>query len=73
MPDTFGEKTVGIKFNPSGKGEVADAKRMMADFIDVVQRYSETRQSTAAKRCCSIAITHAETACMFAVKAMTSD
>lgn len=34
---TFGEKAVGLTFNPSGDEKVNKAKRLMADAIDLLK------------------------------------
>jgi hypothetical protein len=68
---TFGEKLVGLSFNPSGDKAVHEMKKYYADIIDQLQ---EVRRHTAGGeklRCLSIAITEAQTAQMWAVKALT--
>jgi hypothetical protein len=35
---TFGEKAVGLTFNPSGDEKVNRAKRLMADALDLLQQ-----------------------------------
>ena len=35
---TFGQKAVGLTFNPSGDDKVALAKQLMADAIDLVEK-----------------------------------
>jgi hypothetical protein len=35
---TFGEKAVGLTFNPSGDEKVNEAKRLMADALDLLQQ-----------------------------------
>ena len=71
-PLTFGEKAVGINFNPGGHNEVEKVKRMFADIIDVC---NDSRNNVSAggdvKRMYSEAITNAQTAQMWAVKAIT--
>ena len=75
--ETHGEYLVGISFNPGGNPDVNDVKRKAADLIDAIkalrndEEAASTRQSAEAARCKSIAITHVETAAMFAVKAAT--
>ena len=34
---TFGEKAVGLKFNPSGDDKVNKAKQLMADALDLLK------------------------------------
>jgi hypothetical protein len=35
---TFGEKAVGLTFNPSGDEKVNEAKRLMANALDLLQQ-----------------------------------
>lgn len=68
---TFGEKAVGLSFNPSGDDAVAQCK---AEFAKVIDRMNDLRNSTdntEVKRMASVAITEAQTAQMWAVKAIT--
>ena len=37
-PQTFGEKAVGITFNPSGEDNVTKAKQLMAEAIDLLEK-----------------------------------
>jgi hypothetical protein len=41
---TFGERLVGLTFNPSGDDKVATAKRLCAALADLVQEQSQERQ-----------------------------
>ena len=68
---TFGEKAVGVKFNPSGDTEVDYIKRLFASVIDRMNNLRLSSTSQEQKRHASIAITEAETAQMRAVKALT--
>jgi len=69
---TFGEKAVGVSFNPSGDPKVALLKSLFAQIIDVCNdARGETLCSTEGKRLFSIAITEAQGAQMWAVKAAT--
>jgi hypothetical protein len=68
---TFGEKAVGLSFNPSGDPDVVKLKQAAADFIDVCQTLREATQSSEKKRMYSIAITHAQDAQMWGVKSVT--
>lgn len=69
---TFGQKAVGIRFNPSGDENVDIIKQHYADIID---RLHNLRMDVSAtpeiKRLCSAAITEAQGAQMWAVKALT--
>ena len=79
QPQTTGEYKVGITFNPGNNPLVDDLKRKAADFIDAVEKIpvgsagSETteRQSKEVPRLKALAITNAEDAAMWAVKAAT--
>ena len=75
---TFGEKAVGLTFNPGNNSEVDKIKKLYAEIIDIMDELR--RNSTAPdgidysidrSRLCSIAITEAQTAQMWAVKAIT--
>ena len=68
---TYGEKAVGLTFNPSNDDAVAKCK---AEFAAVIDRMNDLRNSTdnaEMKRMASVAITEAQTAQMWAVKAIT--
>lgn len=72
---TFGEKAVGLKFNPSGDSKVDELKKAAAKFIDLcdeLRKYDGAGyDSGEVKRMASVAITEAQTAQMWAVKAAT--
>ena len=69
---TFGEKAVGLSFNPSGDDAVTQAKRTFALAIDQMNDLRNDPTSSAeVKRMASVAITEAQTAQMWAVKAIT--
>lgn len=67
---TYGQKAVGLTFNPSGDENVQKVKQLYADIIDLV---NEMKSPTPAEknRLLSIAITEAQSAQMWAVKAFT--
>jgi hypothetical protein len=69
---TFGEKAVGLSFNPSGDHDVERIKKLYAEIIDFCNdaRAGSSREREQA-RLFSIAITEAQTAQMWAVKAIT--
>jgi hypothetical protein len=71
VPPTFGEKAVGLSFNPSGDSEVEACKREFAAVIDRMNNLRERTTNVEMKRMASIAITEAQTAQMWAVKAIT--
>ena len=69
---SFGEKAVGISFNPSNNREVNIIKSYFAHIIDTMdelRNMSTCSRDTA--RLASVAITEAQTAQMWAVKALT--
>jgi hypothetical protein len=70
-PLTFGEKAVGLTFNPSGDQAVNDCKRTFALAIDQMNDLRATSDNPEVKRMASVAITEAQTAQMWAVKAIT--
>ena len=69
---TFGQKAVGLTFNPSGSDEVDACKQGFANLIDqldMLRNHPDT--SPEKKRLCSVAITELQGAQMWAVKAIT--
>ncbi len=68
---TFGQKAVGLTFNPSGDDAVAKCKQIFADAIDQMNDLRNATQDAEVKRMCSVAITEAQSAQMWAVKAIT--
>ena len=71
MTQTFGQKAVGLAFNPSGDDAVAKCKQIFADAIDQLHALRIASASNEVKRMASVAITEAQTAQMWAVKAIT--
>ena len=69
---TVGEKAVGLSFNPSKEPDVDEIKKLYARIIDLcdVNRVN-TNTTPEARRLYSIAITEAQGAQMWAVKAIT--
>jgi len=71
-PLTYGQKAVGLTFNPGGNPDVDKCKQSFADLID---KQNELRNRTDAspetKRLASITITQMQEAQMWAVKAIT--
>ena len=68
---TFGEKAVGLTFNPSNDDAVAQCN---AEFAAVIDRMNDLRNASdnpEIKRMASVAITEAQGAQMWAVKAIT--
>ncbi len=68
---TFGEKAVGLTFNPSGDPDVIKLKQAAADFIDVCNNLRDATHSNEKRRMLSVAITDAQSAQMWSVKAVT--
>lgn len=68
---TFGEKAVGITFNPGGHALVNEIKEKAAIYIDLLNAARDAHHSPEGKRQLSIAITEAQTSQMWAVKAVT--
>lgn len=68
---TFGEEAVGLTFNPSNNEAVSLLKQKAAAFIDQCNDLREANDNPEVKRMASVAITEAQTAQMWAVKAAT--
>lgn len=70
-PPSYGEKLVGVHFNPSVSDEVSECKAGFAAVIDQMNDLRSSSDDAEIKRMASIAITEAQTAQMWAVKALT--
>ncbi|HEY3623732.1 MAG TPA: hypothetical protein VGL12_15325 [Roseiarcus sp.] len=71
-PLTFGEKAVGLTFNPSGDPKVTKLKQLYAEIIDICDEGRSRADAThESARLYSIAITEAQGAQMWSVKAAT--
>ena len=68
---TFGEKAVGLGFNPDGYEAIHLIKQAYAAVIDNLDLHRGMTTDPEAKRLYSIAITEAQGAQMWAVKAIT--
>lgn len=68
---TFGEKAVGITFNPGQNEHVKQIKEMYADLIDRLNNLRTHDENPEKKRMYSVAITEAQSSQMWAVKAIT--
>jgi hypothetical protein len=67
---TYGERAVGLSFNPSDDKDVERIKKLYAEIIDFC--HNAQKDATAGKsRLFAIAITEAQGAQMWAVKAIT--
>lgn len=70
---SYGQDAVGLTFNPSQDPDVHEVKTRFAeviDFLDDMRKGLDSRNSEKI-RLCSVAITEAQTAQMWAVKAIT--
>lgn len=68
---TFGEKAVGITFNPSNDQTVQAIKQKCAELIDEIHELRRNQPNSEIARMASIAITEIQTGQMWAVKAAT--
>lgn len=69
---TYGQKAVGLNFNPGNNPEMDACKREFAAVIDRMQDlFNKSPQLPEVQRMAKIAITEAQTAQMWAVKAIT--
>jgi hypothetical protein len=68
---TFGEKAVGLTFNPSQDPAVYACKATFARAIDQMNDLRNATGNPEVKRMAAVAITEAQTAQMWAVKALT--
>jgi hypothetical protein len=71
LEDSFGGKAVGLSFNPSGNAQVTDLKEGVAVFINECNDARTEATDPEVKRMYAVAITEAQTAQMWAVKAAT--
>lgn len=70
---TFGQKAVGINFNAAKIKNVDDIKHLSAQLIDQLNQERNNFGHSEEGRMLSIAITKAQEACMWWVKAVTWD
>lgn len=68
---TYGERAVGLEFNPSNNDAVTLLKQQAAAFIDLCNDLRNNSEDPEVKRMASIAITEVQTAQMWGVKAIT--
>ena len=68
---TYGQKAVGISFNPSNNNAVDRIKQICANAIDEMDSLRKETTSGEVKRMTSVAITELQTGQMWAVKAIT--
>lgn len=68
---TFGEKAVGVEFNPSQDVPTQQIKERAAALIDTLNDYRNATDDGEVKRMLSVAITEVQTAQMWGVKGVT--
>jgi len=68
---SYGEAAVGLDFNPSGDENVKHIKPLYAQIIDFCNDARDDTLDGEKKRLWSVAITEAQSAQMWAVKAIT--
>jgi hypothetical protein len=68
---TYGQKAVGLSFNPGGNKGVDQIKSLYAEIIDIMNGVRKNAETNELNRLASVAITEAQTAQMWAVKAIT--
>lgn len=68
---TFGQRAVGITFNPGQREDVFNCKSGVAVLIDQMNNLRENSESPEQCRLASVAITELQGAQMWAVKALT--
>lgn len=69
--ESYGGQAVGLTFNPRGLVVVDVLKSQYAEIINDLHQTREETGDPEVKRLCSIAITEAQAAQMWAVKAKT--
>lgn len=68
---SYGQKAVGINFNPGGHPKVNEIKELYARIIDLLDEQRTHAGHSEKGRILSVAITEAQTAQMWAVKGVT--
>lgn len=68
---TFGEKAMGVNFNPGQNPNVATIEFSYANICDELAARRDAATNPEVKRMLSIAITELQTSQMWAVKAVT--
>jgi hypothetical protein len=71
LVESYGGKAVGLTFNPSKLVAVEVIKTAYANIINDLHQSREDATDPEKKRLCSVAITEAQGAQMWAVKAVT--
>lgn len=68
---TFGEKAVGLSFNPGGDVNVTEIKKICSILIDKANNTRAEATDPEIKRMLEVGITYVQTAQMWLVKAIT--
>lgn len=68
---SFGQKAVGLRFNPSSDIPTQQIKERAAALIDTLNDYRNATQDPEVKRMLSLAITEVQAGQMWGVKAVT--
>lgn len=68
---TFGERAVGLTFNPSNDPRVYTCKSLFAQVIDQMDQLRSMTLDPEVKRMAALSITDAQVAQMWAVRALT--
>ena len=71
--NTRGENIIRTDFNPSADSTVDELKQGFARLFNEVDGLRDPGERSERSRCVAIALTHLETAAMYAVKAATAD
>lgn len=71
LVESYGGKAVGLSFNPSNLVAVDVVKTQYAEIINDLDQTRTDATDGEVKRLCSVAITEAQSAQMWAVKALT--
>ena len=71
LVESYGGRAVGLDFNPSRLLAVDVIKTNFAEIINDIDQTRADATDGEVKRMCSVAITEAQAACMWAVKALT--
>lgn len=70
MSMTFGERAVGLAFNPSGDDDVANCKKEYAAVVNRMHALRAQTREVEVARMASVAITEAQSAQIWAVRAI---
>lgn len=71
QPLTYGEKAVGLTFNPSGDEKVQKVKELYAEIIDLLVSLPIDAKPSERASLIDFAVREAQSAQMWAVKAIT--